>query len=51
MISTKCIDPWVLEFMVSNMTGNNLWENCISLEFYFRGLSGPRNQQKLEPHD
>ena len=37
--------------MVSNITGNNQWENCISLDFYFHGFSGPRNQQKLEPHD
>ena len=27
------------------------WENCISLDFYFRGLSEPRNPRKLEPHD
>jgi hypothetical protein len=51
VVSTKCIDPWVLEFMVSNTTGNNQWENCISFDFNFRGLSGPRNPQKLEPHD
>jgi len=30
---------------------NNQWENCISLDFYFRGLSGPRNQRKLESND
>jgi hypothetical protein len=29
VLSTKCIDPWVLEFMVSNTTDNNEWENCI----------------------
>jgi hypothetical protein len=51
MVSTKCIDPWVLEFMISNITGNNQWENCISLDFYIRGLNGPRNQRKLEPHE
>jgi hypothetical protein len=33
VVSTKCIDPRVLEFVVSNTTGNNLWENCISLVF------------------
>jgi len=27
--------------MISNITDNNQWENCISLDFYFRGLSGP----------
>ena len=32
--------------MISNITGDNQWENCISLDFYFRGLSGQRNQQK-----
>ena len=51
VVSTNCSDPWVLEFMVSNTTGNNQWENCISLDFYFCGLSGPRNPRKLEPHD
>jgi hypothetical protein len=24
---------------------------CISLNFYFRGLSGPQNQRNLEPHN
>jgi len=51
VVFTKCIDPWVLEFIVSNTTGNNKWGNCISLDFYFRGISGPRNQWKLEPQD
>jgi hypothetical protein len=46
VVSTKCSDPWVLEFVVSNTTGNNLWENCISLDFNFRGLSEPRNPRK-----
>jgi hypothetical protein len=40
--STKCIDPWVLEFMISNITSSNQWKICISLL---------RNQRKLEPHD
>jgi hypothetical protein len=51
VVSAKCIDPWILEFMVLNITGNNLWENCILLDFYFRGLNVPRNQQKMEPHN
>jgi hypothetical protein len=25
VVSTKCIDPWVLEFVVSNNTDNNQW--------------------------
>jgi hypothetical protein len=25
--------------MVSNTTGNNQWENCISLDFNFRGVT------------
>jgi hypothetical protein len=41
----------MLLFVVSNITSNNQWENCISLDFYFRGLSGPQNQRKLEPRD
>jgi hypothetical protein len=40
MVSTKCIDPWVLDFVVSNITGNNQWENGISVDFYFCGLGG-----------
>ena len=51
VVSTKCIDPWVLKFVVLNTTDNSPWENCISLDFYFRGLSGPRDQRKSEPHD
>jgi hypothetical protein len=51
VVSTKCIDPWVLEFVVSNNTGNNQWYHCISLDLYFCSLSGPRNQRKLETHD
>ena len=54
VVSTKCIDPWVLEFVVSNITantGNNQWENCISLDFNFHGLSEPPNPRKLESHD
>ena len=35
VVSTKCIIPWVLEFVVSNTTGNNQWDNCISLDFNF----------------
>jgi hypothetical protein len=49
VVSTKCIDPWVLEFVVSNITGNHQWENCITLDFNFRGfLCEPRNPRKLE---
>ena len=50
MVFTKCIDLLVLEFVVSNITGNYKWENCISLDFNFRGLSELRNPLKLEPH-
>jgi len=51
MVSTKCIDPWVLEFVASNNTGNNQWENSISLDFNVSGLSGPQHPRRLEPHD
>jgi len=47
VVFTKCIDPYVLEYVVSN----SQWEYCISLDFSFRGLSEPRNPGKLEPHD
>jgi len=40
MISTKCIDPRILQFVVSK-TGSNKsihWTvSCISLDFHFRG--------------
>jgi len=26
VVSTKFIDPWVLEFVISNTTGNGRWE-------------------------
>ena len=45
VVSTKCIDPWDLEFVVLNTTGNNQWENCILLNFYFRGLGRPKKYQ------
>jgi hypothetical protein len=33
-VSTKCIDPQVLDFVFSNTTGNSKWENCISLYLF-----------------
>jgi len=33
--STECIDPWVLEFVVSNTTGNNQWEKLYFVGFLF----------------
>ena len=48
VFSTKCIDPRVFKFVVLNLTGNNQWENCISLDSNLLGLSGPWNQWKLE---
>ena len=51
VVSTKCSDPLVFEFMVSNTTSNNQWENCISLDFYFRDVSEPQNPQKLVSHN
>jgi len=51
VVSTKCIDPWVLEFVVSNITCKNQWENCILLDVSFRSLSEPWNPRQLEPHD
>jgi len=37
--------------VVLNSTDNNQWENCILLDFNFRGLSEPKNPRKLDPHD
>jgi len=48
VVSTKCIDPWDLEFVVLNTAGNNQWGNCISLDFNFRGLSGTTKSTKLK---
>jgi hypothetical protein len=39
VVFTKFSDPWVLEFVVSNPTGNSRLENCISLDFHFHGMS------------
>jgi hypothetical protein len=36
-VAITCIDPWVLEFMVSHTTGSNQWENDISYDFNVRG--------------
>ena len=33
VVSTKWIDPWGLEFVVSNITGNNQWT-----KLYFVGF-------------
>ena len=43
LVSTKYFDSWVLEFVVSDIAGNNQRENCISLDLNFRCLSEPRN--------
>jgi hypothetical protein len=36
--SAKCIDPRVLEFVISNTTGNSQWGTCIWLDFIFCSL-------------
>ena len=47
--NSKDIDPWVLEFVVSNtIIDNNQWKNCISLDFNVRGLNEPRNPRILD---
>ena len=51
VVSTKCIDPWVLEFMVSNIIGDQQMGKLYFVGFFFRGLSEPQNQRKLVPHD
>ena len=43
VVSAKCIDPWVFEFVVSKTTDNNQWGNCISLDFNIHALSELRN--------
>jgi hypothetical protein len=47
VVFTKCLDPRVLEFVVSNITSNKQWENCISLDFYYRSLSAPAKSVKI----
>jgi hypothetical protein len=42
---------WSMGSWIHDITDNNEWESCISLDFYFHGLSEPQNQRKLEPHD
>ena len=51
VVSTKCIYPCVLDFVVFNTTCNSQLENCALLDFNFLSLSEPRNPRKLEPHD
>ena len=43
--------PVFLNSWFQTTTDNNWWKNCISSDFYFCGLSEPRNPRKLEPHD
>jgi hypothetical protein len=47
-VTDSLCNHWVLEFVISNITGNNKWENCNSLDFNIRGLSDQRNPRKLE---
>ena len=35
VVSTKCIDPWVLEIVVSNTTENNQWQTLYFVGFLF----------------
>ena len=52
VVLLNAVIHWYLNiFGVSNTTSNNQWENCISLDFNFCGLSEPRKPSKLEPHD
>jgi hypothetical protein len=51
VVSAKYIDPWVLEFVLSNYTGNNQWGKCVSLDFNFWALIEVRNPRKCEPRD
>jgi len=39
MVSAKCIDPWLLEFVVRNTKTNNDWTRSILLDLSFRGFS------------
>jgi hypothetical protein len=52
VVSTKCIDPWVIEFVVSKTLKAIINGKIVfRVIFYFHGFSGPRNQRKLEPRD
>jgi hypothetical protein len=52
VVSTKCIDPWVIEFVVSKTLQATINGKIVfGGIFYFHGFSGPRNQRKLEPRD
>ena len=41
VVSTKCIDLWVIELVSSTTGSNSQWENCILLKINFRSLSEP----------
>jgi hypothetical protein len=45
VFSTKCIDSWVLEFVVSNSIGNRHWKNYILLDFDFHSLENHEIQE------
>jgi len=47
VVSIKCIDPWVLKLVVSNITGNSQWDNCISLDFNFRSFKWTTKSTKI----
>ena len=45
--STECIDPWVLEFVVSNTTGNNQWEKLYFVGFLFSWFKWTTKSAKI----
>jgi len=51
MVSTKCILPWILEFVVLNTRTSNEWTRSMSLDLNVRGFSYQRNQPRLVPRE
>lgn len=41
VVSAKCLDPRVLQFVVSNITCNSQWDNCVSFDFSLLRVSEP----------
>jgi hypothetical protein len=43
VVSTKCIDLWVIELVSSTTGSNSQWENCILLKINFEIVGEKRD--------
>ena len=47
VVSTKCIDPWVLEFVVSNITGDHQMGKLYFVGFFFSWFKWTTTSAKI----